>query len=623
MTHSIQKSAALLAFAAIGALAAADKVETPLRTPASVDMRFHGFLETRLRANLENWELDAPNSNPAMIEMFCDRDRKADRKLLSWSGEFIGKYICASVLSYRILRDPRQKAQLQWVVGEFLKTQASDGYLGPFDKANRLTGNNWDIWGHYWVMRGLLLYHEEFQSPEALQAVNRAADLLVGMYLDKDLHMTTDNRFGQMNHAVIHAFTKLYRVTGNEHYLSMAKWIVKEWDRPGAGLYMRMALEGRPMYEFPGNRWESLHDFQGMADMYLLTAEPRYKTAFTHIWNSMLVGDRHNTGGFSSGEKATGNPYDPKTIETCSTVAWIDMSIDMLRLTGNSHVADEIELSTLNGALGGQSASGRWWTYNTPMNGVKEASAHGINFQCRAGSPELNCCSVNGPRSLGLLTEWALMVDNGGFALNFYGPSEFSTQTQGGQTLTLAQTTEYPADGNIAIKIRLQKPEKFALKLRIPSWSAKSTIAVNGVSQNEVQAGTYSNLMRTWKDGDTVNLVLDMSPHLWVGEREVDGQASIYRGPLLLAFDPAYNKMNPDAVPQLDAKTLRLEPVKTDKRIQPWVLVKGTDAAGNEIVLCDFTTAGAYGNFYRSWLPMQNASPVPATPDRPAWNNRP
>ena len=58
-----------------------------------------------------------------------------------------------------------------------------------------------------------------------------------------------------------------------------------------------------------------------------------------------------------------------------------------MRLTGDSQVADEIELSTFNGAVwAAKVPSGRWWTYNTPMDGVKEASAHTINFQCRPGS---------------------------------------------------------------------------------------------------------------------------------------------------------------------------------------------------------------------------------------------
>ena len=87
------------------------------------------------------------------------------------------------------------------------------------------------------------------------------------------------------------------------------------------------------------------------------------------------------------------------------------MTTEMLKLTGNSVVADELELSTLNSALGMHSPTGRWATYNTPMDGVRKASAHDIVFQSREGTPELNCCSVNSARGLGLLSEWAVMRD--------------------------------------------------------------------------------------------------------------------------------------------------------------------------------------------------------------------
>ena len=40
----------------------------------------------------------------------------------------------------------------------------------------------------------------------------------------------------------------------------------------------------------------------------------------------------------------------------------------------------------LNASLGAQHPSGRWWTYNTPMDGIREASAHTIVFQSRAGT---------------------------------------------------------------------------------------------------------------------------------------------------------------------------------------------------------------------------------------------
>jgi hypothetical protein len=402
----------------------------------------------------------------------------------------------------------------------------------------------------------------------------------------------------------------------------MARWIVARWDDPGAGLYVTMARQGFDMYQFPGNRWESAHDFQGMLDMYLLTGDKSLIEAFTSIWYSIQKGDRHNTGGFTSGERTTGDPYQPGAIETCSTVAWMDMSIDFLKLTANSKIADEIELSTFNANVGGQSPSGRWWTYNTPMNGTKEASAHSINFQCRAGSPELNCCSVNGPRGLAMISEWAALRSSDGITLNYYGPSAFSLKTPAGHALRIAEETEYPREGKIVLSTIPEVPEKFTLRLRIPSWSKNTRVSLNGQAVSGVTPGTYLDLNRNWSRTDRIELDLDLSPHYWAGEREEFGKTSIYVGPILLAFDPAFNTIDASQIPQLDARSIDLTPAKAKTDIEPWLLRKVKAPNGQVIQLCDFATAGAYGNPYVSWLPIQNVTPQSFERGRLVWAER-
>jgi hypothetical protein len=236
---------------------------------------------------------------------------------------------------------------------------------------------------------------------------------------------------------------------------------------------------------------------------------------------------------------------------------------------------------------------------------------------------DLNCCSVNGPRGLGLVAEWALMRSKSGLALNYYGPSRFAAATPSGQRLSIKQSTDYPVSGMDAIRLGLTKPEEFELKLRIPAWSTPTRVSINGQNLAPPRPGAYLSLQREWKDGDTINVQFDMSFHYWVGERECDGSTSIYRGPLLLAFDPVYNTVDPDGVPDLDAKSLHPEIVMTNRTIQPWVLVKVRAMNGKEIELCDFATAGAYGNHYRSWLPIRGLDQVPFNPNKPIWNNRP
>ena len=453
------------------------------------------------------------------------------------------------------------------------------------------------------------------------------------------------------------------------------------------------------------------------------------------------------------------------------------MSVEMLRLTGNPIVADELELAMLNSGIGMLSPSGRWVTYNTPMDGERRASAHDIVFQAKPGSPELNCCSVNGPRALGMLCEWAVMARTDGIALNYYGPGTFDTPAA-----KLTQTTDYPHTGKITIAVKPKKATAFTLALRIPQWSTQTKVRVNGKTV-AATPGTYLELNRKWKAGDKITLDLDFRLHYWThtpveSERDleldwklfgpvprpqpdpnkeqfpvmtvtpalaglteipatltVNGQtyqprdvkssggvidckalfpevtgapvafafaewhvaeaqtmqltfagdwwtawylngqcvfdnrntgnggdlktrnnwatlhlrpgrnllafqqsggsargawlsvgrdmtkaelanhprsrclvASIYRGPILLAYDPRHNATDHERFPILDAENLKLRPVNDPTWLKPWMLFEATARDGQKLRLCDFGSAGAAGNTYKSWLPVRFAS---------------
>lgn len=56
---------------------------------------------------------------------------------------------------------------------------------------------------------------------------------------------------------------------------------------------------------------------QAIVKLYYSTGEPYYREAFEQIWRSIAAHDRRVTGGFSSFEAVSGNPYDPRYIETC------------------------------------------------------------------------------------------------------------------------------------------------------------------------------------------------------------------------------------------------------------------------------------------------------------------
>jgi DUF1680 family protein len=607
-------------------------VEPSLQMPKELHFQLEGVVRQRLQACLGQWWLIAPDANPALLQMFRDRDRQPERDLLPWSGEFVGKFVTSGVLGWRLTRHPQLYELLQRTVDELIATQGEDGYLGPFAHAKRLTGRSnlagakgpvalWDLWGHYHCILGLLLWVQEMGDEAALQAACRAADLLCAVFLDGDVRVH-DAGAEEMNMAVSHGLCLLYRETANPRYLELVRAIEADWEQPPAGDYVRQALAGEPFYRTPKPRWESLHDIQAIVELFWLTGEERYRRAFEQIWWSIYEYDRHNTGGFTSGEQATGNPYDPRAIETCCTVAWMALSVDMLRLTANPLVVDELELSLFNGMLGGQSPTGRWWTYNTPMDGLKKASAHDIVFQARAGSPELNCCSVNGPRGLSMLAEWAVMMAQAGPFLNFYGQGTIAMALPDGERLTLAQTTEYPLQGQVAIRIGLEKETGFTLHMRIPTWSRHSQVRVNGTRVEGVTAGSYLALTRRWHDGDLVELKLDMALHFWFGEQECAGKASIYRGPLLLAYDQRYNRIDPGELPALDLHYLEYSEERWEQPLPPWLLLRFQAPDGSPLFLCDFANAGMTGTECRSWLPVAGSMPSTSSRLAPVWTAR-
>ncbi|MGC9360625.1 MAG: beta-L-arabinofuranosidase domain-containing protein [Anaerolineae bacterium] len=573
---------------------------------------FEGHMGERIQRNQNHWLLTAPQANPGMLAMFYDRDRQPQRDLVPWAGEFAGKYLTSAVLCYRFTRDKRLADQIARFVAALQGAQAENGYLGPFPKDQRLIGktangehDTWDLWGHYHTILGLLLWHQESGDARALKTAMGIGDLVCDTFLDTGRRVL-DAGAEEMNQAISHGLCLLYQETGIERYLAMAREVERDWQTPPSGDYVRSALAGTPFYEMPKPRWESLHSVQAILTLYEITGHERYRKAFEAIWRSIRDGDRHNTGGFSSGEAATGNPYDPRPIETCCTVAWMALSVDMLRLSGDPRVADELELSTFNATLGAQSPSGRWWTYNTPMDGVRRASAHEIVFQARDGTPELNCCAVNGPRSLGMLSEWAIVQGALGLALNYYGPSTITAPMEEGGTLTLRQDTSYPLDGHIQISIRRHGPEtNVSLGLRVPAWSHSTSVRVNGQPLPTPQPGSYVWLERPWKTGDKIELELDMRPRTWIGERDAAGKVSLYSGPLLLAYDRWLNTMDPDDVPSIAPQQLHLKRIDVSvPTAEPWVAYEAHAADGTRLVLCDFASAGQAGSPYRTWLPL-------------------
>lgn len=577
--------------------------------PAKVErILLGGVVGDRVQANIDAWLLSAPLANPGMIEMFRVRDRKPVPELVPWAGEFIGKYLISAIQARRMTGDDRLDSFLREVIPEFISTQAEDGYLGPFRKEERLLGH-WDLWGHYHAILALLMWYEDTGDPAALACARRAGDLICSVYLNTNRRPKQAGA-DEMNLAIIHGLGRLYRATGEDRYLAMMRTVEEDWQETGD--YFRQGLAGVPFFRTPRPRWESLHDLQGLVELYRITGNEDYKTAFVQLWRSIAAHDRHNTGGFTTDEAAIGNPYTPGAIETCCTTAWSALTLDMLLLTGESQAADELEWSLYNSILGSQHPTGRWWTYNTPMDGKREASAHAIVFQSRAGTPELNCCSVNAPRGLGMISEWALLSDaSGALIVNYYGPMSAGIMLQDAGKVAVNVESAYPSEASATIVLGLDAPVAFPVRLRIPGWSKHTTVTVAGDVLEEIEPGSYLTIERTWSDSDRIELTFDFSIRTWVGDLDQAERVSLFSGPVLLAFDQRDNPYDCNELAALDFSHLSYTRIADNSRFSWMPLFEFKDVNGRAVRLRDFASAGATGTEYRSWLPAKNTPPPP------------
>ncbi|MBR4783478.1 MAG: glycoside hydrolase family 127 protein [Bacteroidaceae bacterium] len=569
-----------------------------------------GPMGERFNANVENWLLTAPYANPGMTQMYFRRNQE-HQIIVKWYGEFSGKYITSAALTYAMQPRPELKEAIDYVVGQLAQAQDADGYLGVWSDSQKFAGlapgglgKTWDVWAHYHNMLGLYYWYKISGSEQAKLVLDKAADCVYN-YFVRDHHNLDEDKDGT-DAAIGHIFALLYEdatkgkeLTANtQKYKDMVEHTLQTFASETGGDYFNAGLKGIPFYQMKRRRWECLHAIQTIGTLYSITGEEKYRTAFTNIWRSIRDNDRHNTGGFSSGEAACGNPYDTRAIETCCTIAWMALCIDMLDMSDDPQVADELELSTWNAFLGAQHPSGRTFTYNTPMLGDRKASAHDIVFQAVAGSSELNCCSVNGPRGFGMLGQWGWQQKGDTITVNYYGSSEARITTAQGKLVTIAQSGNYPFGDDISLAISAPRNYSGVLRLRIPAWSAATHITVNGESMT-ASAGSYVCVPLRNKEKIAINF--DRRLRFWHGERNLSGHTSIYIGPILLARDQRFE----GSTAALDTNTVSLQPIGcTDNIIpQPYLLLKAIDNAGNSLILCDFASAGQTGTTYTTWLP--------------------
>ena len=142
------------------------------------------------------------------------------------------------------------------------------------------------------------------------------------------------------------------------------------------------------------------------------------------------------------------------------------------------------------------------------------------------------CCVGTGLENHSKYGDTIYFHDANSLYVNLFIASTLNWRDKG---VTVTQNTRFPDENTTRFTIEAAKPVQFALKLRQPSWAQGAKLLVNGKAQ-QVTAGQYVTVDRTWKSGDTVSWQLPMSLH---SEALTDApkQRALLYGPIVLAAD--------------------------------------------------------------------------------------
>lgn len=111
---------------------------------------------------------------------------------------------------------------------------------------------------------------------------------------------------------------------------------------------------------------------------------------------------------------------------------------------------------------------------------------------------------------------------------------------ENGIGLKVAQKTNYPWDGNVAITVTPAEASEFSFYLRIPGWANRAQVAVNAKPLTGAMPGEYLPIRRRWSPGDVIQLKVEVVPQaIEANPRVADdsGRVAVQRGPLIYCLE--------------------------------------------------------------------------------------
>ncbi|MCD6303135.1 MAG: glycoside hydrolase family 127 protein, partial [Anaerolineae bacterium] len=496
-----------------------------------------------------------------------------------WESD-IAKWIEAVGYSLAGHPDAGLERQADDVIDRIAKAQQPDGYLNihftVVEPEKRWTNlRDWhELYCAGHLMEAAVAYYEGTGKDQLLRVMQRYAD-----HIDEVFGREPGQKRGYPGHEEIElGLVKLYRATGKERYLELARYFVDErgaephyfdiearerGDDKGPWYgrnhnYNQSHLPLRDQRTAEGHAVRAMYLYAGATDIAMETGDQEALwTALDALWRNVTERRMYVTGGIGSahhGERFTFDyhlPNDTAYAETCAAIGLVFWAHRMLQARADGAYADVMERALYNGVLSGVSLDGRQFFYVNPLE-VTPETIHGSHTMPSTKVERQSwfgcaCCPPNLARLMASLGGYVYSQRDDEVWVHLYTSGSVMGLLDG--QMALRQETRYPWDEEIALRVACNEATPFTLALRIPGWCRGARLAVNGkpVPVADLLDHGYAKLQRTWHDGDQVALTLPMPvervyahPAVW----ENAGRVALQRGPLVYCLEEVDNGGN-------------------------------------------------------------------------------
>lgn len=553
------------------------------------------WLEENQLKDIFNWEL-----------FISQYKLRVDWVNLGWRGEYWGKMMRGACLIYSITKSAELYDILTEAVKGLLETQDELGRISTYPVDKEFDG--WDMWGRKYVTLGMEYYleicHDDELRNKIIDSISRHLDYIISKVgpetAGKKPITTTSHLLSGLNSSsILEPFVLWYNITKQERYLNFAEYVIEEGGT-SVGNIFEVAYDNEKMVcEYPVTKaYELMSCFEGLIEYYRVTKKTEHLQAILNFVNRLISEEVTIIGSaacrheyFNHSVVSQADPTVREMQETCVTVTWMKLCYQMLCLTGDVKYANELEKSFYNAYLGSVNSENNtcnnglpFDSYSPLINGTRGIGTGG--YQEMQNNTYYGCCACIAAAGLGLYDKFYLMRQKNGFIWNLYSDAKIKTQTPAGQDICVELNGNYPYGLNVKMNLQMNMEENFAMYFRIPEWSEKTSIMINGKEVRHNASEGYLQVEKTWK-----NDVIELSFDSRVKVHMVEDLKYMQVGPVILARDA---RLEQDVAKELEIKECNSEVdafMNLQSDIKANIMYTVVTSCGNVNVI-DYASAG-------------------------------